>query len=99
MLTLFLQRMKVILIIKLYSMEVEEISYPVMIIVKHSAEKFHQSVKKLIILPHTIYGPYRIIIAVCANVDIFCREYYSYHYVQQYAKQAQVYLSPDLALT
>jgi len=45
MLTLFLQRMKVILIIKLYSMEVEEISYPVMIIVKHSAENFINQLK------------------------------------------------------
>jgi exopolysaccharide biosynthesis predicted pyruvyltransferase EpsI len=60
-------------------------------------EKYYPSVKKLVILPHTIRGNEDLLSGFRSNVDIICRERVSYEHVRKHARQANVLLMDDLA--
>lgn len=60
-------------------------------------QRIHRSVRKLIILPHTIEGNEDLLAALGRNVDIICREVVSYQHVQRHVTQANVYLADDMA--
>lgn len=60
--------------------------------------RVHRGVKKLVILPHTIKAVTPLLEEFGPNVDVICREQVSYDYVSSVVKQANVYLSHDMAL-
>lgn len=60
--------------------------------------RVHRGVKKLVILPHTIKAVTPLLEEFGPNVDVICREQVSYDYVRSVVKQANVYLSHDMAL-
>jgi exopolysaccharide biosynthesis predicted pyruvyltransferase EpsI len=60
-------------------------------------QRIHRSVRKLIILPHTIEGNEALLAVLGRNVDIICREMVSYQHVQRHVTQANVYLADDMA--
>ncbi len=59
---------------------------------------FHRRAKKLVILPHTISGHADLLGALGSNVDIFCRDDFSFAYASRAAGKANVYLAEDMAL-
>ncbi len=61
--------------------------------------KYHNKVKALIILPHTINGHSDLLKELGSNCHIFCREQVSYNYVKETARKSNVYLHEDLALS
>lgn len=66
--------------------------------VRDFLEKKHGSYKKIIILPHTIYGQKQIkILGEIKNAAIFCREKISAEFCMQYAKMSEVYMWHDCA--
>ncbi|MDZ4283071.1 MAG: polysaccharide pyruvyl transferase family protein [Hydrogenophaga sp.] len=60
--------------------------------------RIHGSVKRLIILPHTIKDITPLLEEFGPNVDIICRELDSYSYVKRSVKRANVFLADDMAL-
>ncbi len=69
----------------------------------HDARRFlercHCHAKRLIILPHTIWGNEDLLSAFGERVDIICRERVSYSHVVRYAHKANVMLTHDLAFS
>lgn len=63
------------------------------------ANDLHRHCKRFVILPHTIKDNDRLLGQFGENVDIFCRERYSFEYVQSCAQQAQVFLADDMAFS
>lgn len=59
--------------------------------------RVHHSAKKIVILPHTIFGNEALLKRLGNNVDIICREENSYDHVRKFAAQAKVMLSHDMA--
>jgi exopolysaccharide biosynthesis predicted pyruvyltransferase EpsI len=62
-------------------------------------ERYHRSVRRLIVLPHTIQGHEDLLRQLGPNVDLWAREYTSYAYVQQVTNGPQVFQADDLALS
>ncbi|MBI9020575.1 MAG: polysaccharide pyruvyl transferase family protein [Verrucomicrobia bacterium] len=71
---------------------------PEYVAARQFVERYHQSVKRLVILPHTISGHADLLAALGPNVDIFTREEVSFEYVANCAPHANVFLADDLAL-
>lgn len=61
-------------------------------------KKYHDKVKKLIILPHTINGHERLLRDLGENVVIICREKVSFEYVSKIVDGPKVLLMHDLAI-
>jgi len=64
---------------------------------RHFIQRYHSRAKRFVILPHTIRGHADLLRSLGKNVDVFCRERYSYEWVCQHASRARVFLSDDLA--
>lgn len=62
-------------------------------------KEFHDSVRKLIILPHTIFGHEDLLGQLEDNVEIITREETSYNYVSGVVKNAKVFLTDDMAFS
>ncbi len=62
-------------------------------------ERVHRDAKRLILLPHTVWGHEKLLAELGRNVDLFCRERKSYAHVSQFARGANVHLGADMALT
>lgn len=61
-------------------------------------ENNHQKAKKLVVLSHTIQGYPEMLGSLGANVDLICREKFSYQYVKSHVTKANVFIADDLAL-
>jgi len=61
-------------------------------------DKWHNKVRKLIVLPHTINGHQQLLTTVKDNVYFFCREEISFQYVKTAVQAAHVSEGDDLAL-
>jgi exopolysaccharide biosynthesis predicted pyruvyltransferase EpsI len=61
--------------------------------------RWHQKVKRLIVLPHTVSGNEALLSELGKNVDIICREQVSYEHVKRVVKRANVYLAHDMAFS
>ncbi|WP_263841235.1 polysaccharide pyruvyl transferase family protein [Salinibacter sp.] len=66
---------------------------------KKFVKKFSKEAETLIVLPQTVYGNERFIKNLKGNVTVFCRDERSFEWVLQKSKNANVYLSHDLALS
>jgi exopolysaccharide biosynthesis predicted pyruvyltransferase EpsI len=62
-------------------------------------ERYHRSVRRLIVLPHTIQGHEDLLADLGANVDLLTREAVSYDYVKRVTSGPRVFLADDLALS
>ena len=62
-------------------------------------ERYHHSVRRLIVLPHTIQGHEDLLVGLGANVDLLTREAVSYDYVKRVTSGPRVFLADDLALS
>lgn len=62
-------------------------------------ERYHRSVRRLIVLPQTIQGHEDLLASLGANVDLLTRETISYNYVKRVTSGPQVFLADDLALS
>lgn len=62
-------------------------------------ERYHRSVRRLIVLPHTIQGHADLLADLGANVDLLTREAVSYDYVKRATSGPRVFLADDLALS
>jgi exopolysaccharide biosynthesis predicted pyruvyltransferase EpsI len=62
-------------------------------------ERYHASVRRLILLPHTIQGHEDLLKALGPNVDLWTREYTSYDYVKQVTNGPRIFQADDLALS
>lgn len=60
---------------------------------------WHQKVKRLVILPHTVSGNETLLSSLGNNVDIICRERKSYQHVKKHARHANVFLAHDMAFS
>ncbi|RMD98739.1 MAG: hypothetical protein D6816_15815 [Bacteroidetes bacterium] len=60
-------------------------------------ERYHSSVRLLVLLPHTVEGHEDLLQQFGENVVVFCREHVSYAHVRKYASKATVLLADDLA--
>ncbi|MEI6647880.1 MAG: polysaccharide pyruvyl transferase family protein [bacterium] len=62
-------------------------------------ERYHRSVRRLIVLPHTIQGHADLLAVLGENVDLLTRENISYNYVKRVTSGPRVFLADDLALS
>lgn len=62
-------------------------------------ERYHRSVRRLIVLPQTIQGHEDLLAGLGANVDLLTRETVSYDYVKRVTSGPRVFLADDLALS
>jgi len=60
-------------------------------------EKVHRSVKKLVVLPHTVNGHEDLLKSLKSNVTIFCREQVSYDNLMKGDYNFNLFLDHDLA--
>lgn len=60
-------------------------------------ERCHEAAKRLVILPHTIFGNEDLLPKLGPNVDVFAREEVSFNHVKKHAPHANVFLEDDLA--
>ncbi|MEI6211401.1 MAG: polysaccharide pyruvyl transferase family protein [bacterium] len=61
-------------------------------------ERYHQTVRRLIVLPHTIAGHQDLLERLGSHVDLLTREEVSYAYVRRVAAGPRIFLADDLAL-
>ncbi len=59
--------------------------------------RHHRGVKRLVVLPHTVLAYSELLSAFGDNVDIICREQFSYDYVLRFVSSANVHLMDDAA--
>ena len=59
--------------------------------------RHHRVVKRLVVLPHTVLAYPELLSAFGDNVDIICRERFSYDYVLRFVNAAHVHLMDDAA--
>lgn len=62
-------------------------------------ERYHRSVRRMIVLPHTIQGHEDLLADLGENVDLLTRESISYDYVKSVTSGPRVFLADDLALS
>lgn len=61
------------------------------------ARRLHRRAKRFVVLPHTIKDNDELLRQFGGNVDIFCREKYSFDYVRNSGTSANVFLANDMA--
>lgn len=62
-----------------------------------TARRLHRRAKRFVVLPHTIKDNNELLQQFEGNVDVFCREQYSFDYVRKSGTRAKVFLAGDMA--